>query len=254
MLKDFTKERFDIFIQAGQSNSEGYGFGPAEHPYEPSEQVWYMNGDFTLTQAAETVTGNEIQSTYGLSFAREYLKAGLLKPDRKLLILRTSVGGTGFLDHRWGMTDDLYLRMMDMIHTALELNPENRLMGMLWHQGETDAQLNADYDTHFRNLSGLVRSVRETFHVPELPFIAGDFVQHWKSENAAISEPVIQAIRAVCRDCGPGAFVETDGLLSNFQQLGRPTLDWEDNIHFSRNSCDLLGQRYFDAYRKVSDR
>ena len=52
MLKDFTKERFDIFIQAGQSNSEGYGFGPAEHPYEPSEQVWYMNGDFTLTQAA----------------------------------------------------------------------------------------------------------------------------------------------------------------------------------------------------------
>lgn len=256
MLKDFTKERFDIFIQAGQSNSEGYGFGPAEHPYEPSEQVWYMNGDFTMTQAAEKVTGNEIQTTYGLFFAREYLAAGLLQEGRKLLILRTSVGGTGFLDHRWGMTDDLYLRMMEMIRTALELNPENRLLGMLWHQGETDAQLGADYDTHFRNLSGLVRSVRETFHVPELPFIAGDFVQHWKGENAAISEPVIQAIRAVCRDCGPGAFVETDGLLSNFQQLKRTILDpdWEDNIHFSRQSCDLLGQRYFDAYRKVSGR
>lgn len=27
MLKDFSKEAFDILIQAGQSNSEGYGFG-----------------------------------------------------------------------------------------------------------------------------------------------------------------------------------------------------------------------------------
>ena len=62
--------------------------------------------------------------------------------------------------------------------------------------------------------------------------------------------------RAVCRDCGPGAFVETDGLLSNFQQLKRTILDpdWEDHIHFSRQSCDLLGQRYFDAYRKVAGR
>jgi len=40
-------------------------------------------------------------------------------------------------------------------------------------------------------------------------------------ESVAVCKPVLDAIRAVCRDCGHGAFVETDGLLSNLQELGR---------------------------------
>lgn len=39
MLKDFSEEKFDIIIQAGQSNSEGYGFGKVEGPYEPSDRM-----------------------------------------------------------------------------------------------------------------------------------------------------------------------------------------------------------------------
>lgn len=252
MLKDFTEEKFDIIIQAGQSNSEGYGFGDADEPYEPNEQVWYMNADLTMSMAAEKVTGNEIQSNFSLPFAREYLKAGLLKEDRKLLILRTAVGGTGFLDNRWKMTDDLYLHMMEMIRTALSLNKENRLVCLLWHQGETDALLNASYEVHYNHLYGLLRSVREEFGVPELPFIAADFVQRWKADNIDIAEPVVDAIRAVCKDCGHGAFVETEGLNSNFQELHRNTLDWEDYIHFSRKSVYKLGKRYFEAFMELN--
>ena len=248
MLRDFTKERFDIIIQAGQSNSDGTGYGPAEEPWFPTEDVWYLNFDNTLSLAREAVNGNEIQSNYSLSFAREYLAKGLLAEGRKLLILRTSIGGTGFLDKRWGMTDDLYLHMMEMIRTALALNEENRLVAFLWHQGETDAILGADFDTHYGNLMGLLRSVREEFNVPRLPFVAGDFVQQWKKDNWDICVPVIDAMRAVCRDCGSGAFVETNGLLSNSQQPRPVPLGWEDTIHFSRNSLYLLGQRYFEAF------
>ncbi len=255
MLKNFTEECFDIIIQAGQSNSEGYGFGEVDEPYEPNEQVWYMNGDFTISSAEEKVVKNGIQSTYALSFAREYLRAGLLKEGRKLLILRTSVGGTGFLDNRWNMTDDLYLRMMEMIRTAIFLNKENRLRGLLWHQGETDALLNAGYEQHYNHLMGLLRSVREEFSVPELPFIAGDFVQQWREDNADICRPVLRAIRDVCRDCGHGAFVETQGLKSNMQEGAWDPLWGEDGdkdtIHFSRNSCYLLGKRYLEAFTKL---
>lgn len=250
MLKDFTKETFDIFIQAGQSNSEGYGLGEVDDPYEPNDQVWYMNGDFTISCAEEKVAGNEIQSNYALSFAREYIKNGLLKDGRKLLILRASVGGTGFLDNRWKMTDDLYLRMMEMIRTALALNEKNRLCGFLWHQGETDALLNASYEVHYGHLTKLLRSVRDEFHVPDLPFIAGDFVHHWKNENIEICLPVLDAIRDVCRDCGHGGFVETDGLLSNMQERHYSPLGSEDIIHFSRKSLYILGKRYFDTYLK----
>ena len=155
MLKDFTKESFDILIQAGQSNSEGYGFGPVDNPYQPNDRVWYLNGDFTLSRAAEEVTGNEIQSNYSLSFAREYIAAGRLAEGRKLLILRTSVGGTGFLENSWKPEDDLFLRMMEMTRTALALNEDNRLVGLLWHQGETDAELGASYNVHSVHRRGL---------------------------------------------------------------------------------------------------
>ena len=131
MLKDFTKEKFDVIIQAGQSNSEGYGFGPTDEPYQPSDRVWYLEPNMTVSVATEKVTGNGIQSNFGLSFAREYMKSGRLAEGRNILIIRAAVGGTGFLDNRWKLTDDLYIKMMEMIDTALSLNPENRLVALL---------------------------------------------------------------------------------------------------------------------------
>jgi hypothetical protein len=134
---------------------------------------------------------------------------------------------------------------MDMIREALSMNPENRLVAFLWHQGETDACHNATRDGHYANLSGLVQSVRDTFSAPDLPFVAGDFVHHWRDENAAVCAPVLQAIRDVCADIGHAAFVETDGLKSNWQELGDIR---QDPIHFSRRSTYELGKRYYTAF------
>ena len=251
MLRDFSKEAFDIIIQAGQSNAEGCGLGPAGNPYAPNDTVFYLNSDMTITQACERVVGNHIQSNFSLSFAREYLGNGMLAEGRKLLILRAAVGGTGFLDNRWGMTDDLYVTMMEMIRTALSLNRENRLVAFLWHQGETDAIFGASRETHYRNLKGLLSSVRSTFDASNLPFIAGDFVQHWKGDNMEISIPVVDAIRAVCADCAPAGFVETDGLLSNSQEPWCKPEPIDDSIHFSRRAIYTLGQRYFECFRQL---
>ena len=253
MLKDFSKEKFDIFIQAGQSNSEGYGFGPTDEPYQPNNRVWYLKPNMTVTLAVEKVTGNGIQSNFGLSFAREYIKAGKLAEGRNILIIRAAVGGTGFLDNHWKLTDDLYLKMIDMIDTALSLNPENRLVALLWHQGETDAMLNATYDQHYKHLSDLINGVRNTFGTPQLPFVAGDFVPHWRDANTEIATPVSNAIRAVCHDLGHGGFVESDGLESNLQGEFEHPLGWRhDAIHFSRASVYELGKRYFDAFMSLN--
>ena len=246
MLHDFTKDKFDIIIQAGQSNADGTGFGNTDEPYAPDGRVWYLNQDGTITLGAEKVNGNAIQSNFALPFAREYLRAGRLAEGRKLLILRTAVGGTGFLDGRWKLTDDLYLQMMDMIRTALALNPENRLVALIWHQGETDAIYHATFDQHYNHLTTLLTSVRNTFAVPELPFIAGDFVQHWIGKNSEVCAPVLDAIRAVCRDQAACGFVETDGLKSNDQEFGSG-----DDIHFSRRSLYELGRRYFEAFAAI---
>jgi hypothetical protein len=254
MLHDFTKDKFDIIIQAGQSNSEGYGFGPTDAPYQPDGRVWYLNQDRTITLAAEKVTNNGIQSNFALSFVREYLNAGKLAEGRQLLIVRAAVGGTGFLDNHWKPADVLFLQMMDMVSTALALNPENRLVALLWHQGETDAGCHATYDQHYNHLTTLLRLVRTTYQVPDLPFIAGDFVQDWKSKNVEIVIPVIDAIRAVCADCGRGGFVETADLKSNAQEGIEHPLGWLDDIHFSRRSIYELGKRYFAKFVEITDK
>ena len=251
MLKDFSKMKFDVVIQAGQSNAEGTGFGPAPEPYQTNERVWYLNRNFTITAAAETVLENETRSDFSLSFARAYLNSGLLEEGRSLLILRSAVGGTGFLDRHWGLQDDHFLTMTEMIETALALNDENRLIAMLWHQGETDAILNAAYDGHYAHLNALLHAVTERFDVPDLPFIAGDFVQQWKEENPVICPPVVDAMRDVCKNYPAGAFVETDGLPSNYQQMGHETLNFKDSIHFSRASLYQLGERYFEAFLRL---
>ena len=55
MLRDFSKEEFDIVIQAGQSNSEGSGLGEALTPFIPSSDILYLVNDFTISVAQEAV-------------------------------------------------------------------------------------------------------------------------------------------------------------------------------------------------------
>lgn len=259
MLKDFTKEEFDVVIMAGQSNAVGHGIGDVDRPYVPGPNVWYLNNEFyqkifTITPATEYARGNDVQSNLGLTFAESYLQSGMLKESRKLLFVRAAVGGTGFLEGRWKITDDLYRCMIDMTRTALHLNPRNRLIALLWHQGETDAIHRATYAQHYENLITLVKTARSDLGRPDLPFIAGDFVPQWKNDNVEICEPVVSAIRDVCRDCGNGAFVESDGLYSNLQEnawLATTPGGLTETIHFSRSSVYELGKRYFAAFTAI---
>jgi hypothetical protein len=246
MLRNFGLEKFDIIIQAGQSNSEGCGIGDTTIPFAQGPDIFYMENDYSICTAHEYVSGNFIVGNFSLSFSSSYSADGWLESGRKILILRAAEGGTGFRDNRWGICDDLYLRMMEMTKTALSLNTENRLAAFLWHQGETDAILNAGRQEHYNNLIRLVSSVRETFRCPDLPFIAGDFVSHWKNDNLEICMPVVEAIRDVCTDIGYAAFVETDGLTSNAQVINN-----EDTIHFSREAQNQLGLRYFEAFKNI---
>ena len=248
MLKNFCEEKFDIVIQAGQSNSQGYGIGDAEKPYVANENVWFLNNDFTISTAQERISENFIVSDFSLSFAREYIQSGRLENGRKLLIVRAAVGGTGFLDNRWKLTDDLYLRMIAMTETALSLNKSNRLIAFLWHQGETDAMLDADKQTHYNNLSTLINSFRTTFGCEKLPFIAGDFVPEWKNKNATRCQPVTDAIKEVCTNVGCAKFIETDELESNSQKS-----PIQDDIHFCRESLYRLGVKYYKAFESLDD-
>ena len=254
-------EKYDIFIQAGQSNADGYGHGPAEFPYVPDERVLYYTagtpeagdydpkGECTIQIAAERpkegADPEDRLGDFSLSFAQKYLEAGLLASDRKLLIVRSAVGGTGFLKHYWQVGDPLYLRMLQMTDHVLNLNSENRLMGILWHQGEHEAAFHNDPQVYHEQLKDVVQSVRQHYGKPDLPFICGGFCDEWAQNNQPACDIIMDVIRSVAAEC-KGQYIETGDLRSNNQKFGSG-----DEIHFCREDLQELGRRYFSAYQKL---
>ena len=243
-MQHYKDTKFDVIIQAGQSNAEGIGLGAATRPYEPNDDILYFDEN-GVHVASERPDSRGPVNNFSLAFARNYVESGLLKKGRKLLVIRAAVGGTGFLDKRWGMQDDLFLRMIGWVDEVKSVNKDNRFVAFIWHQGETDAILSASYETHLANLSTLLSAVRTRCDVAELPFIAGSFVREWHTPNATACAPVLRAIREVCGTVHAG-FVETDDLESNNEAIGD-----NDVIHFSREAQNILGDRYFAAFQAI---
>ena len=261
-ILEVQKEEFDIIIQAGQSNAEGMGLGEVENAYIPNNKVYYLTAEknvehmpervivefidkpFSIEIAEERKSGDVCVGDFSLFFARKYIESGLLNNDRKLLIIRAGVGGTGFKKGDWGINDLLYQKMIEMTEYALSLNKRNRVVAFLWHQGEHDAFEKNAPNVFEKQLFTMVTSVREQYG--NIPFIAGDFVYEWKQKNIAICEPIIEKIQKVIKDIRNAAFVNTSDLPSNNEKISNG-----DDIHFCRESLWRLGERYCSEYIKL---
>ena len=254
-------DKYDIILQAGQSNAAGYGHGPAAHPYAPDPRVLYLTagepeageyypkGAYKISVAAErpnpTVSPEDRLGDFSLSFAGKYVESGLLAPDRKLLIVRSAVGGTGFLKGYWRVGDPLYQRMLRRTDYALSLHSENRLVGFLWHQGEHEAAFLNDPGRYHDQFFAVVESVRGRYGNSQLPFVCGGFCSQWAEENQPACDQIMTVIRTVAEETG-GAYIETADLRSNDQKTGDG-----DTIHFCREDLQELGRRYFAAYQNL---
>lgn len=267
MLINPTDKKLDIIILAGQSNAEGYGYGPCEEPYIPDPRIMSMRDtdnygyvvddkpretfNITLPRTYLINVTEERQTTrakigcLALSFAKKYL-AKYTAPDRSLLIIHTAVGATGFAKGNWGIDGVLYKRLIRMTELALSMNKENRVCAMLWHQGEQDAglpqELTAEqrHDRHVKNLGDMLSDFRLRFG--NCPIIMGGFTDKWSS-GAPNAQIIVNAMVDVCNQLGNATVVSSAGLESNSTVMANT-----DHIHFSRNSLRLLGERYFDGY------
>jgi hypothetical protein len=193
---------------------------------------------------------------FALSFAREYINDGRLQPGRKLLIIRAAVGGTGFATGFWLPGGLCFSKCMQMIQEARDANADNRFIALLWHQGEHDAFRNAGWSPEFReeeyrkNFAFLVACVRNLCGDAELPVIAADFCRDWADKNKDACAAIASATRSVLSLKNRGAFVGSEGLLSNRQAGSLP----DDDIHFCRAALYGLGERYYQAYKAILSR
>lgn len=265
---------YDIIVVAGQSNAEGHGLGDEEHRLPPLEGVYqlvdqnpvqiYFDENYktclrvalptqcTIEPADEKLSEDGTHAAeFSQAFAYEYVKNGYLKQGRSLLIVKAAVGGTGFTKEQWGIGNVLYTRLLQMVDAALASGSENRIVALLWHQGEHDAfeRLSESdeevYEFYRAKLDAMMRDFRARYSQFEFPIVAGDFCHSWAD---SFSKPAVvrRATEDVLHELGNAGFAESDGLLSNHDVTFNA-----DIIHFCREACYELGRRYFQIYKAL---
>lgn len=259
---------YDIIIVSGQSNAVGSGMGAFSDDRSRDALILQLGRfaeDKKIVQATDGLQHwdypfNQTYAGLGMSFAREYAKG--LSSNRRILLIPTAKGGSSIL--QWSADQSYYTDMRNRVKYALSLNPQNRIVAFLWHQGETDilnvANRNASLSTtaaYRTRLQNLISSVRSDFaSYGSFPFLAGGYVPGWNQEGvvkvSGVKAEFEAAVHATLAANPPAYFVSSAQLNSNFESGASSEV--VQNIHFSGASQILFGKRYFQAFqRRTSD-
>jgi hypothetical protein len=231
-----------VFILAGQSNMMGQGTASelsTQYQNAPSNVSFYYNGYKTSLNRFKYF-GPEI------GFAHEISR---YFPNTQIKLIKFAVGGTSMFawDPKWNASKASSTRnasagplFKKLIKTAkIQFNSTNdKLAGILWMQGETDAKYPNAAKQYAGNLNRFVTALRTELKSPDALFLMGSInpplqlfpatsiVQH--AQKVAASQ--VRNLR----------LVRTDDLAKR-----------NDHLHYNTSGQLELGKRFARAYFKT---
>lgn len=222
------QDSLDLYLLIGQSNMAGRA--PLDDSSKMTDPGILMldkyNNWVPATDPMHFDKPDVVGVGPGIAFAREMLRNGR---GRKIGLIPCAVGGSPI---RVWEPDSAYLNghpYDDAVKRARVALGRGRLMGIIWHQGESDNNV-ADTAVYMGKLKALIQRFRTDLNDPELPFVAGEIGYFLKSTpiNAVIDRlPGVVANTAV---------ISAEGLT-----------DKGDRTHFDARSARELGRRYGQA-------
>ena len=272
-ILNYDNAEYDIILLAGQSNAYGNGYGETDNPWKERDDVMMLKNDFEICykhpyenttyidinaqkdgyiEKAKEVVRDDGVSTIGcfaLTFAKMYAEKHLEK-GRKVLIVNTPIGGTGFKGEHWGPNDKMFLRMKDMMDSAVALNKNNKVVAVLWHQGEHDAFENREltfegikeyYDEKFTELFDFIRDR----YGKDVPFMCAGFTPAFINEFKKGSDAILEVLQTKMKEGHMTKFVDSTGLKCNSD------IGFDDVYHFCKTALEILGARYFEAFEQL---
>jgi alpha-L-fucosidase 2 len=269
---DKVQTDIDVYLLAGQSNATGQGYVSNLTPERksPTRVLLFHSGKPSLDCGNESCAwsvlhpASESPDRFGpeLGFGNRMQS---LRPDRTLTIIKHAYSGTSlFQDWKpgkkksdrsdWGPH---YATFVDTVEQGLQGLRERGyrpvLRGMLWQQGENDADTTETALQYASNLTHFIDRVREQFDAPDLAFVYGyvlpppntgegrDIVRKAQRDlDSASGSPL--AIRGA-------SVVETDDLSHRANDPNTP-YDW-DHIHFGTNGIWDLGVRMAERMNEM---
>ena len=231
-LSDIT----DLVLLTGQSNALGAGTS-----YDPSldgsdsRVLAYTNHGWQIADLHQIWDlgwhpGNDGSEAPSNNLALHFGKrmTQLTEGDRVFgFVLATAPGQP--IAH-WQRDGEFYQSIQRKVLAALAEHPtKNQLDGILWHQGESDANGGESYARALSNLIGNFRA--ESWFSGDRPFICGETAQF--AVNAQLM--------ALNHDADPWT--------ACIAAAGLPT--HEDGAHFLAEALRTMGQRYADVYNQM---
>lgn len=221
-----------VFLLVGQSNMAGRApLDDAAGRTEPrillfaADGVWIPAADpLHPPQAGSAGTGP------GMSFARTVATA---LPECEIGLIPCAVGATPLA--RWEPDGDLFHEAAKRLQTALAQG--GSLAGILWHQGETDAQTESNAATYEARLERAVRAWRALPGAARAVFVCGELGRFLSPVAFPGAARVNAALRSVGGRTPHSACVSSAGLA-----------DKGDRKHFDTPAQRELGRRYAEAF------
>lgn len=244
-------EGYDIFILMGQSNMVGRGklekgidddYSKTKHvyqfPYDANNSGSATQPNITgskiipakqpLDFISETKGGSYGEKSNRISMWKGFVE-NLNKTDRKILLLPLAKGGTS-LKVDWKPGKPIYKGAVSAINRSIELNPNNQIKAILWHQGESDSFEPETYTDKFNNF--YEQLLKDTPITRDIPFIIGGL----KSKYHKTFNPVLENLPEHIK-----------GNLAYVSPSGTKTFD---KTHFDAASLRLLGKKYAQVFNE----
>jgi Carbohydrate esterase, sialic acid-specific acetylesterase len=229
-----SKENIWVFIMAGQSNMAGRGIVEPQDTV-PNKRILTINKNGELIVAKEplhfyepTLAGLDC----GYSFGKTIIKN--IPDSISVLLIPTAVGGSSI--NQW-IGDSVFrkVKLLSNFLAKVEIGEQYGVIkGILWHQGESDAN-EKDIPYYTERLSMLFTRFRSAVGNTNLPVLLGELGSYSKDKvhfaliNKAIHEYSLQ---------DKNTTVISTGDLK----------DKGDSLHFNSKGQRMMGRRFAEAY------
>ncbi len=218
----------------GQSNMAGRGFIEDVSPIYNEHIKMLRNGRWQMM--AEPLNFDRHVSGVGpaASFAHAWTEA---HPGEFIGLIPCAEGGSSI--DEWAIDGILTRHAISEAKFAMETS---ELVGILWHQGESDSY-GERYKTYEDKLLSLFKHLREELNAPDIPILIGES-GHYLGEvgfgkSAVEYKQINEILSQVAHSEKNCYFVTSKGLTAN-----------PDGIHINALSQRKFGLRYFEAFSK----
>jgi hypothetical protein len=263
-----------LLIVAGQSNAQSSNNGPLteeELKEDPRLKAYYRGIKSTYDQvpitnytildkgvigpAIDPLQHHGISNPNSVGFWRSFCMKFLEdNPDSEITIVPCALGGTGFRPSEnyvitWDKSitwanKNLYSEMIESCNSVLKAEPEMKVLGTLWHQGENDIGL-WSYKTKLNELIINTRLDLLDGRGNKMPFICGTMLASWKALNQ-LTNFVDHTHKSI-------KWSFNDGLTDCawFDWIKETPHNDGMNVHFNAVAQRFMGMGYYATFKKM---